>query len=55
MKVVAFSAKTYDQEFLIAANASRLELHFFEAHLSARQGDQSKVERRKKIICDTGL
>lgn len=34
MKVAVFSAKAYDREFLIAANASRHELHFFEPHLS---------------------
>lgn len=35
MKVAIFSAKTYDREFLSAANDSRHELRFFEPHLDA--------------------
>jgi D-lactate dehydrogenase len=34
MKVAFFSARAYDREFFGAANASQLELHFFEPHLS---------------------
>ena len=34
MKVAIFNAKKYDREFLIVANGSRHELHFFEPHLS---------------------
>ena len=34
MKVAIFSAKKYDREYLIAANASRHELRFFEPHLN---------------------
>jgi D-lactate dehydrogenase len=34
VKVAVFSAKNYDREFLITANDSRHELHFFEPHLN---------------------
>jgi len=34
MKVVIFSTKNYDREFLTAANVSRHELRFFEPHLN---------------------
>lgn len=33
MKIIVFSTKRYDQEFLEAANTGRHELHFLEAHL----------------------
>ena len=34
MKIAVFSTRSYDREFLSAANVSRHELHFFEPHLS---------------------
>jgi D-lactate dehydrogenase len=48
MKVAVFSAKTYDHEFLIAANASRHELHFFEPHLS---GETASLASGLDAVC----